>query len=122
LDRGVNAVGLYITDHDFEGEVLKSDSPVVVDFSVPWCGPFHMLAPITEKLSEEYKGKLKFCKLNVDENPSDDYEIPGYEHTLAAVFPWRAEGRREPWGGSQKHDSTQGRGIALVTGVWRSIG
>jgi len=57
-----------ITDQNFENEVLKSGTPVVVDFWAPWCGPCHMIAPVTQKLSEEFKGKVKFCKLNVDEN------------------------------------------------------
>ena len=58
-----------ITDQNFEAEVLKSDLPAIVDFWAPWCRPCQMIAPIAEKLSEEYKGRVKFCKLNVDGNP-----------------------------------------------------
>jgi thioredoxin 1 len=57
-----------VSDHDFEGEVIKSEIPVVVDFWAPWCGPCQRLAPITEKLADEYAKKVKFCRLNVDEN------------------------------------------------------
>ena len=57
-----------VTDQNFEEAVLKSDIPVVVDFWAPWCGPCRMIAPITEKLAEEFDGRVKFCKLNVDQN------------------------------------------------------
>lgn len=57
-----------VSDESFEHEVLKSDLPVVVDFWAPWCGPCRMVAPITEKLAKEYSGRVKFCKINVDEN------------------------------------------------------
>lgn len=58
-----------INDQNFENEVIKCSMPVIVDFWAPWCGPCLMLAPVTEKLAEEYNGRVKFCKLNVDENP-----------------------------------------------------
>jgi thioredoxin 1 len=57
-----------IMDQDFDQEVLKSSLPVIVDFWAPWCGPCRQIGPMVDKLSEEYKGKLKFCKVNVDEN------------------------------------------------------
>ena len=57
-----------VTDDNFDNEVLKSDIPVFVDFWAPWCGPCKMVGPIVEELSEEYAGKLKVCKCNVDDN------------------------------------------------------
>ena len=57
-----------VSDANFESEVLKSDVPVLVDFWAPWCGPCRMVAPIVEELADEYNGKVKFVKLNTDDN------------------------------------------------------
>ena len=57
-----------VTDQDFEEEVIKSTLPVLVDLWAPWCGPCRMVAPVVDKLAEKYDGKLKFYRLNVDEN------------------------------------------------------
>lgn len=56
------------TDSNFDTEALKSELPVIVDFWAAWCGPCRMIAPIIEDLSEEYQGKIKVGKLDVDEN------------------------------------------------------
>ncbi|MBI4552707.1 MAG: thioredoxin [Candidatus Latescibacteria bacterium] len=57
-----------VTDNDFESQVLKSSTPVLVDFWAVWCGPCKMIAPIVEELAGEYEGRLKVVKLDVDEN------------------------------------------------------
>jgi len=57
-----------ITDDNFENEVINSDLPVLIDFWAVWCGPCKIIAPVVEQLAEEYEGKLKVGKLDVDSN------------------------------------------------------
>lgn len=59
-----------VTDATFEEEVLKSKHPALVDYWAEWCGPCKTVAPILEEIANDYQGKLKICKLNIDENPS----------------------------------------------------
>ena len=59
-----------VNDKNFEKEVLKSDMPVLVDFWADWCMPCKMVAPIVKEIAEEYDGKIKVCKLNVDNAPA----------------------------------------------------
>lgn len=56
------------TDQNFEAEVLKSPTPVLVDFWAVWCGPCKIVSPVIDELAKEYEGRLKVGKLNVDEN------------------------------------------------------
>ena len=60
---------LQINDSDFDEQVLKSESPVLVDFWAEWCGPCKMIAPILEEIAVEYAGKLTVAKVNIDNNP-----------------------------------------------------
>ena len=58
----------HVSDASFEGEVLKSDQPVLVDYWAEWCGPCKMIAPILDEVSKDYDGRLRIAKMNVDEN------------------------------------------------------
>ena len=68
MTADTNHTILEIEDKDFQNVVLDSEAPVVVDFWAPWCGPCRIVSPIVEELSKEYGGKVRFAKMNTDEN------------------------------------------------------
>lgn len=59
----------YLSDDSFEEEVIKSQTPVLVDYWAEWCGPCKMIAPILDEIAAEYGDKIKITKLNIDDNP-----------------------------------------------------
>jgi thioredoxin 1 len=70
---------IHVTDQQFEGEILQSDTPALVDFWAPWCAPCHIVAPAVEEVARKFRGKIKVAKMNVDENRATpgNYEIMG---------------------------------------------
>ena len=60
---------VHTTDTSFESDVLQSDVPALVDFWAAWCGPCKMIAPLLDELADEYVGRIKICKVDVDSNP-----------------------------------------------------
>ena len=61
---------VHVTDGSFEDDVLKAEDPVLVDYWAEWCGPCKAIAPILGEIAEEYAGRVRIAKLNIDENPS----------------------------------------------------
>jgi thioredoxin 1 len=61
---------LHLSDSSFDADVLKSETPVLVDFWASWCAPCKAISPVVDGLADEYDGKVKIAKLNVDENPA----------------------------------------------------
>jgi thioredoxin 1 len=78
---------IHVTDAAFEKTVLKNTLPVIVDFWAPWCGPCKMIAPMLEKISKDFDGKMIVAKVNTDENPewASKYGVQGIP-TLLFVY------------------------------------
>jgi len=74
----------HVTDATFDQEVLKSPTPVLIDFWAPWCGPCRAIAPIVDELAGTYAGRLKVVKINVDDNPDTPsrYGVRGIPNLL----------------------------------------
>ncbi len=74
-----------LTDENFEQEVLQAQGPVLVDFWATWCGPCKMLAPVVEELANDFAGKVKVCKLDVDQgmNAAGKYQISSVPTLIA---------------------------------------
>ncbi len=73
-----------VSDASFDGEVLKSDLPVLIDFWAPWCAPCKVIAPVVEQVANEYSGRLKVVKMNVDDNPQtpSQYGVRGIPNLI----------------------------------------
>jgi thioredoxin 1 len=64
----MNSIVINATDASFQKDVLESEMPVLVDFWAPWCGPCRMVGPVVEEIAKEYAGRIRFVKVNTDEN------------------------------------------------------
>lgn len=101
-----------ITDKDFEEKVLKSDSPTLVDFWAPWCGPCKMAEPVLEELSEEYEGKVDVMKVNVDENQESSQKYGVLSIPTTILFKGGEEvGRQVGFAGKEAFEKLMKKGL-----------
>ena len=123
-----------VTDQNFKEIVENSNIPVVVDFWAPWCGPCRMLAPIFEKLAEDYEWKIKFVKVNVDENPATAIKygiqwIPSIllfkDNQVVKTLVWvkqeseyKTEFDQLLWESSQKNTQTEENHWWIINAKW----
>jgi len=75
-----------ITDANFEEEVLKSDTPVLVDYWAEWCGPCKAIAPVLEDVAPEFSGRVKIVKMNIDENPNTPPKFGISSHVISPLL------------------------------------
>ncbi|MEJ2347896.1 MAG: thioredoxin [Patescibacteria group bacterium] len=101
-----------VTDQDFEEKVLKNQTPVLVDFWAPWCGPCKLAEPALEELSELYKDKVIIVKINVDENQrsAEQYDIMSIPTTVL-IKGGKEVGRQIGFAGKQAFENLIKKGI-----------
>jgi thioredoxin 1 len=101
-----------VTDKDFEEKVVKSPSPVLVDFWATWCGPCKMAEPVLEELSEAYQGKVGITKLNVDENQTTTVKFGVMSIPTTILFMGGKElGRQVGFAGKQAFEDLIKKGV-----------
>lgn len=99
-----------ISDSQFQAEVVNSDTPVVLDFWAPWCGPCKMISPILEQIAEHYGDQVKICKINIDDN-----EETAMKYGVRGVPTLMIFKDGENWRSTKKPTNLNRRQISIVS-------